>query len=359
MTRPAEYPRLVAKSAEDQAAAWFARQRSGAMNAAEQADWEAWLAASPAHSRAFGAAQSTWQNFEKVRAEPDLIALREAAFRRGRSRKRWRALGGAAVLAASVALVAFGLPLLGSSEPHLYLQTTARIEAPASIEEFQAQEQQTAIGERRAITLADGSIVTLDTDTIVRVAVSPTSRLVMLSQGRAFFQVAKDPSRPFIVFAGDKRIMAVGTAFNVELGDDHIEVVLREGRVRVEGAPTDIPTGAPARSGSVEAADLVPGTRLKASSRTGWTLAKADVPKDLSWLNGQLVFNQRPLGEVVAEMNRYSLKKISLRDPALAPTPISGVFAAGQPDALADALEAYKLAHIASRSSAGIVLAPP
>lgn len=359
MSRTAEHPRLVAQSAEEQAAAWFARHRSGAMTAAELGDWEAWLAADPTHSEAFGAVQSTWHNFEKVRAEPGLIALREAAFRRGRSLKRWKALGGAAVLAASVALVVVGLPLLGSAEPHLYLHTTARIEAPAGIEAFQAQEQQTTVGERRVITLADGSIVTLDTDTAVHVAMSPTSRLVMLSRGRAFFEVAKDPSRPFIVFAGDKRIMAVGTAFDVELGNDHVEVVLREGKVRVEGAPTDDLNGTTSKSKSVEAADLVPGTRLKASSRAGWTLAKADVPKDLSWLSGQLVFNQRPLGEVVTEMNRYSLKKITLGDASLATVPISGVFAAGHPDALADALEAYKLARVASRSSAGIVLKSP
>jgi len=330
------------------------------MTAAEWTEWESWLAANPAHSEAFVDVQSTWRKFEKVRAEPDLIALREAAFRRGRSLKRWKAIGGtAAFLAASAAIVAVVLPLPGPSEPRLYLNTTARIDVPASIETFPAEEQKTAVGERRVITLADGSILTLDTDTAVHVAMSRASRLVMLSRGRVFFQVAKDASRPFVVLAEDKRIMAVGTAFDVDLRSDHVEVVLREGKVRVEGTSIGSPNGASSKPGSVEAADLVPGTRLDASSRAGWTLARADISKDLSWMNGQLVFNRRPLGEVITEMNRYSPEKIILRDASLASVQISGVFAAGKPDALADALEAYKLARIASRSSAGIVLVSP
>lgn len=341
---------------EDQAAFWFARERKG-FSAQEEAAWVRWLAVDPRHASAFEDVETTWKGLAAIRAEPEMIALREAVL----IRRRWSPgpVAIAASLAAAVVL-AVALPRVWYSMPHLYTQTEARIDAAARAAMPEAQDHLTSVGETRAIALADGSVVTLDTDSAVRVVSSDRSRLVTLMRGRAFFQVAKDPTRPFIVFAGNKRVMAVGTAFDVRLDGEEVSITLREGRVRVEApAPAafaDSGSSGAEASKTVEAADLVPGTKLDASSRSGWRLAKADMARDLAWLHGQLVFDGDRLSDAVAEINRYSARKIVLADSALANVPVSGVFNAGQVEAFAQALQSYKLARIYTRTPNTIML---
>lgn len=342
--------RLRSDTIEAQAADWFARQRSGAMRTQDEAAFAAWLSEDPAHVAAYDEVLHGWRSVESVRADPAIIALREAVLRRRRI--PYATFGwGAGALAASVALLLWLAPGL-VPESRIYERAAALIQAPA--DSVVGETYATLMGETRTLTLPDGSVLTLDTDSSVRVAYADTSRLVMLERGQAFFEVAKDPQRPFVVFAGNKRVQAVGTAFDVRVEGDEVSVTLREGRVRIE-APTH---GEDAKT-NVQAAELVPGTRLTASNRNGWHLAKADLGRNLSWLRGQLVFDGEPLGTAVAEMNRYSPTKIVLRDAELARLPISGMFAAGQPDVLADALAAYKLVRIVERNRGSIILGAP
>jgi transmembrane sensor len=337
---------------ETQAAAWFARQRRGGMSTVDEAAFAAWLSADAQHVVAYDAVLDGWRQVEQVRADPSIIALREAALRRRRIPRA--AIGwSAGALAASVALLLVLAPGL-VPESRVYERAVSLIPAAQPLDDLRGELHATTLGETRAVSLPDGSVVTLDTDSSVRVAYADGTRLVMLEHGQAFFEVAKDRRRPFIVFAGNKRVLAVGTAFDVRVDGDEVSVTLREGKVRVE---------APAHDGdartNVQAAELVPGTRLTASSRNGWHLAKADLGRNLSWLHGQLVFDGEALGSAIAEMNRYSATKIVLRDAELARLPISGVFAAGQPEVLADALAAYKLVRIVDRNRTVITLAAP
>lgn len=350
-----------AMTVEEQAAAWFARQRRGALSSNDQHNWALWLAASPGHQRAYDAVSRTWTGLDALNGTPALAALRQQA----RKRHRWGMPATAIGLAAGLLLAWFARPLL-QPRAHLYPQTAARIAAVDDAGGMR-NDYRTAIGEERTITLADGSAITLDTDSAVRVSLRDNARLVRLVRGQAYFTVAKDPSRPFIVTAGDKKVMAVGTAFDVRLDDDAFSVTLREGRVRIEApVPSASPPGAPspgARDGGgairVEAADLVPGTKLQARRQTGWRLVKADVLRELSWLHRQVVFDSERLDSVIAEMNRYSTTKIILGDPALATLQVGGVFTVDNADQLTDALARYHLVRIASRTPGSIVLTSP
>lgn len=334
------------------AANWFAAQRRGG---ADEAAFATWLAGDLAHAKAYAAVQLAWQRVDAVRAEPEIIALREAATRARpvvRRRFAWAAGGIAASLVLAVMASVTFWP-----EARIFLAESPRIEVADAKFDLDAQLHRTEIGERKSLHLPDGSVLTLDTDSVIRTAYSADTRLVMLERGQAFFEVAADRSRPFIVFAGNKRVMAVGTAFDVRVDGDDVQVTLREGRVRVE-APILDGTQEPGAA-HVQAAELVPGSRLNASSRSGWHLARADMGRDLSWLHGQLIFDGERLANVVAEMNRYSTTKIVIADPALATVPISGVFAAGQPMVLAEALAEYRLARITERTPDRIMLIAP
>jgi len=341
-----------AGNAEEMASAWFARQRCGNLSESDQRAWALWLAADPSHQRAYEDVSRTWTQFAILRADPGIMALRKQALQR----RRWTMPGIAASLAASVMLFFVCRPLWPPAS-HLYSQASARIANVDNWESLAREEYRTNIGEQRTVRLVDGSAMTLDTQSVARVALSRDFRLVRLVRGQAFFSVAKDRSRPFIVLAGHERVMAVGTAFDVRLEGDELSVTLREGRVRIE-APRQqaLPADPP---GQVLAADLVPGTKLQTSQRAGWQLAKADVTRELSWLHRQIVVDSERLEVVVAEMNRYSSIKIVLGDPALASVRVGGVFAVDNPDKLTGALARYGLVRVASRTATSITLMPP
>lgn len=181
--------------------------------------------------------------------------------------------------------------------------------------------------------MADGSRVTLNTDSAVRVAVSDTERRVDLEQGEAFFDVARDPSRPFVVVAGAQRVVVLGTKFSVRRERDEIRVIVSEGRVRVErrgGAGAQIPT-ADLTAGSIARSD---GEALRVQKT-----APSEVERYLSWREGFLVFQETPLADAVAEFNRYNAQKIVIEDAQLAGIPIDGNFRSNNVEAFIRLLE--------------------
>jgi transmembrane sensor len=181
----------------------------------------------------------------------------------------------------------------------------------------------TPIGGVASVPLQDGSTITLNTRTQVRVELGPRERRIELDQGEAFFQVAKDPRRPFVVRAGDKRIVAVGTQFSVRRNGDDVRVVVTEGTVRLEsdgrpmqprsfGADTRLTAGSVARARDKDL--LVQSEPLRRAEEI------------LSWRQGYLTFHDTPLGEALAEFNRYNLHQIDAADAATAAIQISGMF---------------------------------
>jgi len=211
---------------------------------------------------------------------------------------------------------------------------------------FSDQEYRTAVGEKTNITLPDGSVVTLNTDTVLRTRADSERRVLYLDHGQAFFRVAKNADRPFVVHAAGRTVTAVGTAFDVRLDRRGFEVTLVEGKVRVAAPAPAAPSapGQPVRPARMQTTELVAGNRFIAPNASQWVVVAADTARETQWLSGRLTFENQPLGDVAAEVSRYSQRKIVIADPGLAAQLVSGTFEAGDVDAF---LTTLRLAHIA------------
>ncbi len=328
---------------DDAAAEWFGRVRVGGLDEAGRADFERWREAAPANRAAYEALERAWYGVEAMRDDPRVLALREEALKRNAP---WRRMLAPAAMAAGLAVAVIGGGWLAYDAGLI------------PDRRFHAEAFRTEVGERRAITLPDGSVVTLNTDTVLRTEAAKGRRLVHLDRGQAYFQVAKDRARPFVVSAGGRTVTALGTAFEVRVEPHRFEVTLVEGKVRVEAlAPAPVPSK-PGEAARLVATEMAPGTQLLASTDTAWKLQEVDAERETSWKTGQLVFLTRPLSEVVAELNRYSDTRIVVTDPALSSTPITGTFRPGDNEGFAAAVASYGMARAAPQADGTIRLLP-
>ena len=326
----------------EEAADWFARKRSGKMTAEELQELHVWLTRSPEHAAAFQEVAGAWDAVGAMRSDPEILTVREQA-RRARPRG-WRA----GIAAAVAVAVLGGWSALGSG---------GYVPAPTVLTGGE-QTFRTGVGQTATVRLRDGSLVTLDTDSVVRARETDDRRTLRLVRGQAFFKVAKDKARPFTVAAGDKLVTATGTAFSVRLQQKAVEVTLVEGKVRVEEAapPVQLARTTPRFS---EATEMNPGSKLVAAPDRNWTLDRVDPAKATSWLDGQLIFEDRPLAEAAAELNRYSAKKIVIRDPAIADAKIVSVVKAGDVDGFVRAVTTAGFARVVSDDDDAVELAGP
>jgi transmembrane sensor len=188
----------------------------------------------------------------------------------------------------------------------------------------------TAVGEQLAVRLDDGSLMRLNTDSEASVRYSTRSREIEIARGQAFFEVRKDPSRPFRVGAAGINVIAVGTRFDVLRGSSGSgRVVLAEGRVQVELS----------QDGS-ERLLAAAGEALFVGSQGQAAVRRVDVEALTSWTAGRLIFRGTALDSAIAEVNRYSRKQIVLRAPDLRTLEVDGVFETGDPDAFVSAVTA-------------------
>jgi transmembrane sensor len=185
---------------------------------------------------------------------------------------------------------------------------------------------QTAIGENRKVTLADGSSITLGGNTKLSVDLNDTARRIDLARGEAYFKVAKDRNRPFKVHAGDATVVAVGTEFNVRRGDDRVVVSVVEGRVIVEPETRILPI-ALLREFKPNFASI----KLDAGQQTtaGGRGVEAATPLPDSttataWQTGRLAFRLEPLRYVLEDVNRYSPKPIVIEEERIASLRVTG-----------------------------------
>jgi transmembrane sensor len=188
------------------------------------------------------------------------------------------------------------------------------------------QRFQTALGEQRSVVLSDGSVVTLNTSSSIKVSMVKVRRTVTLLSGEALFQVAHDASRPFEVKTGDTTIRAVGTQFDVDRRAAGTTVTVVEGKVAVFTAPAD------GNDGEANNLPLAAGEQLTVAPRTKSHTVRANVAAATAWTQRKLIFESRPLGEVVAEFNRYNRRSIDIRSPELRSQEVTGVFQADDPD---------------------------
>lgn len=323
----------VTPEIEAAASAWFARRDAG-LEPEQRAALERWLHEDPRHAAAFAQVESAWSTFGRpARCGDTDLLLAELATRRVRRRRR-RGLAAGAMLA----LVLLGLGTIAWRRPeHLPIAAPAVVHRP----------------EHRS--LPDGSAITLRGGAEIAVAYTAEERRVTLQRGEALFEVAKDPTRPFIVRAHGIDVRAVGTAFVVQAGAGTVDVLVTEGTVRVEAPPArGIRADGIARDTPV--ADLPADLQLTAGHRVvvsaaaspqpveRETLPPAEIERRLGWRAARVEFSGTPLVEAVALLNREAGTKTSLRlrivDRNLEAMRVSGLFRADDPETFVLLLEA-------------------
>jgi transmembrane sensor len=203
---------------------------------------------------------------------------------------------------------------------------TLGVLAGASYFLWSPQRFQTALGEQRSVVLNDGSVVTLNTSSSIEVSMVKERRTVTLLSGEALFQVSHDASRPFEVKTGDTTIRAVGTQFDVDRRTGGTTVTVVEGKVAVFTA------SASSNDGEASNLPLAAGEQLTVAPQSKSHTVRANVAAATAWTQRKLIFENRPLGEVAAEFNRYNRQSIDIRSPELRSQEVTGVFQANDPD---------------------------
>ncbi|WP_411034022.1 FecR family protein [Shinella sp. BYT-45] len=287
------------RKVRDEALAWFVRLHSGDATPAERAAHAAWMAADPGHRAEYGRLGDIWTDLDRI-PDPRARPAPQAACRPRPSRRAFLA-GGAAALAAGVAAVAVGPP------------------------DFLTSDHATGTGERRTVALSDGTTVELDADSAIALDYGATARGVRLVRGRAFFDVAKDARRPFTVHAAEGSATALGTRFVVHEWSGTVTVSVEESAVSV--------TGPDRRDAVVKAGQYVTYDRQRLSD-----VASVDVASEVAWRRGKLIFEDRPLRQVLADVNRYRAGTIRVTDGRLLNMRVSGIFDVSDPDGVLEAI---------------------
>jgi transmembrane sensor len=301
---------------EEEAARWVVRHDEGNLASAEKAEFEAWKQANPAHADAFARLSGHWKDLDALGGLSDTPAETPLV-------KRpviWAGLAAAA--AAVVFAVIAGTDLMRGA-----LAPGSQIAQRPEFGVFR-----TEIGDQEKIKLADGTVVTLNTDSRIEARMNGQERSVRLLQGEAYFQVAHDASRPFRVYAGDGVTVAVGTAFSVRLKKDQVEVVVSEGKVSYSRVADVVAPEPVAYVAAGETARFGDNTVIE-------KVDEAVVDRKLSWTEGRLVFAGDPLSSVVADISRYTDIQFEFATQELAEMRVGGVFVVGEVDDMLDALE--------------------
>ncbi len=314
-------------------AAYWLLRANDEMEEGERAKMNAWLDAEPEHRAAFERARAVWQTAGRVTGNDEVRAMRAAALAVRPERSRIFRPALAAGIAALAIAVGGGFVLSGWSG----------VSGWPSVGSAAKNRYTTAIGERLSATLQDGSTLALNTDSQVDIDFAPAERRIHLRRGQALFEVAKDARRPFVVYAADRRITALGTAFDVRVDDaGAIRVLLVEGRVVVSSSPLSSLRGRGQSSAdgnpSREAVELGPGEQLTAAPASAATVGPADIPRLTSWRSGRLVFQDETLSDAVAELNRYTQSLMVIDDPRVAALRVSAVFRISQADRFANSM---------------------
>jgi transmembrane sensor len=292
----------IPESADDAALAWFVRLRDEQVTAGDRHAFEAWLHADPRHERAWRELEGIWGALDAV--APDHAPARE---RPVAMRFRFR-------LPPLRRLAAAAMVLLG-------LAAGWQLVPPGLLADHRS-----GIGERRTVALADGSQVELAPGSALDVAFSGGRRGVRLLAGEAFFTVAKEAGRPFVVEAGAGRVEVLGTAFDVKIRDEGgVAVVVTENIVAVS-------------ANGREAVRVGEGEGVSYDGEGVSQPSRADLDLVGAWRQDQLVFHDAPLDAVVAELERYRRGHIQLVGAGLGSRRVTAVFDARNTDAALDTI---------------------
>lgn len=319
--------------AYDAAATWHERRATGSWSAVDEAALVAWLDADPDHARAYADMAEVVDIVDAAGASGDLafeMAQARRAFGQGRARRTRRSIG---LLAAGLV----GAACLAGAGGWIWSREGVTEATYAA-----------APGRRTAIVLADGSRVTLDGGAEIQARLRRADRRIELTRGRAFFDVAHDPDRPFEVTGGGHVVRAVGTAFEVDLAaaGTPFRVALLQGRVRVRDAQT-----------GARAIELSPGQVLVAEKAGAEQVSSTDVAAATAWRSGRLVLRGETLEAAASELNRRGGRQIRVQGAARA-LRLSGAYSGDDPQTFARAIAAVHGLSVGQASDGAIVLSP-
>lgn len=289
-------PKKRVETAETEAAAWHTRLGERRVSTQDIKDFFAWREA-PQNDDAYRRVERAFGGTPKLARDPEMrAALDEAMSRKtGRARQRRTTFIGLAIVGAAAAL---------------------------SIGVWSWQQSRTvfstSVGEQRLVQLTDGSSVRLDTGSRIKVRFDRGRRLIDLENGQALFTVAHDASRPFIVDAGQARVTAIGTVFDVRRQGDVASVTLVSGVVDIGGGG--------------QTQRMVAGHQARISN-AGPVTKVVDAKAETSWVDGRIIFRDTPLSQAVAEVNRYLTAPVELDVGSRSSEPVNGVFKTGDRDA--------------------------
>ena len=356
---PSELDRLA-----DDAASWFARLSGDSVSEADYAAFRDWRDASPSHAKAYDCVAEAWDVAGEHADAPSILEMRVSALAAQPDANKRSQRSRIVAVAATVALAFMAGVLMLSNEmpfdsapsvstaPTLAGNMAQDASRQQVAQNTEAQETpdfrsgySTKVGQMAQFTLPDGSVIDLNTGSEVQVSYSAGERNLTLVRGEAVFTVSKDAQRPFIVAAGQNRVVALGTVFSVRKTDSEAQVTLIEGRVRVDR------TGA---AGSGKSAQLTPGEQLNILPDRQFAISKAELSQVASWREGRLVFENTPLRDVLDEFNRYSNEKHVLRDEELGSFLVSGTFRIKSSEHFAATLEAGFPILVRARSKGAI-----
>lgn len=295
----------VQRDALAEAAAWIAKLHGSERSSELQADFRSWLDADPEHARAFEAVTDTWDAIGSM----DVGGLPRVSLQRSsRGLGQWPRLAAAFIASAVLAVGAYWL-----------------VRDPS---------YSTGIGEQRVVRLDDGSRVSLNSATRVAVAYRKTERRVRLIAGEAFFQVAPNRERAFVVVVGDRKVTALGTSFVVRYEPGRMAVTLVEGKVTV--MPLEV--GAASASQEQQARTLRPGERLTVAANHAERLDRPPAEAVAAWRRGEVVLDDTPLADAVEEMNRYDRVLLVLEGERIRDLRVSGIYRTGDSAGFAHAV---------------------
>ena len=304
------------KRSGDEASDWLAKLDRG-LSAAEQQELKTWLSQHPENRRELLRLASLWDKMDSLSL---LTELFPPARRHNRRNFMYPAIAASlAVLAVAGWLAQRSSDWLGTPANHAAANVSSVYE--------------TAIGERSTVRLPDQSVLTLNTNSLIKVTYADTQRLLVLERGEMSIEVAHDPRRPLSVSAGRKVVRAVGTAFNVQIIDSgQVELIVTDGTVMV----VDDTVTTPARTIGTTPRTVTKGERvlLGTDRETISKVSDSALSAELSWRQGNLIFRGETLAVAIAEVSRYTPVKFEIADERLKELRIGGLFKAGDVDGL-------------------------
>ena len=280
--------------------------------AAEKAELDRWLEASERHRAAFAKAKARWQSLEYLTVLPDdpaaygepevRVATNEVHQARSR-RPAWPL-----ALAATLAAIAVVISILLLPQEY-------------------RGEYFTETGKQLRVGLPDGSVMLLNTDTRLEVHFTDDGRRVVLERGEAYFDVVTEPERPFDVAAGPTIVRAMGTAFTVHVHDEELEVTVADGEVEIarrsESASSSNPVPIAETRTLMRVAAVHTARVVHDQVDTVSPIDAETIERKLAWQRGMLSFVNAPLGDVIADVSRYTDKTIEIADPELVDYPVT------------------------------------